>query len=67
MLIGFSDYPTHGPTHRALNAEGLVELFKNTFGYFPRNEFEVEKAMLEAYLIKQPAIICLKKLRLPSV
>ena len=67
MLIGYSDYPTHGPTHRALNAEGLVGLFKNTVGYFPRNELEVEKAMLDAYLIKQPAIICLKKIGLPFI
>lgn len=67
MLIGYSDYPTHGPTHRALNAEGLVGLFKNTVGYFPRNELEVEKAMLDAYLIKQPAIICLKKTGLPFI
>ena len=67
MLIGYSDYPTHGPTHRPLNPEGLIALFKNTFGYFPRNEFEVEKAVLDAYLIKQPAIICLKKTGLPFI
>jgi len=67
MLIGYSDYPTHGPTHRPLNAEGLVGLFKNIVGYFPRNELEVEKAMLDAYLMKQPAIICLKKIGLPFI
>lgn len=67
MLIGNSDYPTHGPTHRALNAEGLVGLLKNTFGYFPRNAFETEKAMLDAYLIGKPAIICLKNDRLPFI
>ena len=65
MLIGYSDYPTHGPTHRPLNAEGLVGLLKNTFGYFPRNSQEVEKAMLDAYLIRKPAVICIKKDGLP--
>lgn len=59
MLIGYSDYPTHGPTHRALNAQGLVALFKNTHGYFPNNSKETEKAMLDAYLMGKPAIICL--------
>lgn len=65
MLIGNSDYPTHGATHRPLNAEGLVALFKNIHGYFPRNMLETEKAMLDAYLMKEPAVICLKKDGLP--
>jgi transketolase len=67
MLVGQSDYPTHGPTHRPLNAEGLVGLFKNVMGYFPRNLFETEKAMLDAYLMKKPAIICIKKEGLPFI
>jgi transketolase len=67
MLIGFSDYPTHGPTHRPLNAEGLVALFKNIHGFFPRNSMETEKAMLDAYLMGVPAVICLKKDGLPFV
>lgn len=61
MLIGYEDYPTHGPTHRPLNAEGLVSLFKNIKGYFPRNSAETHKAMLDAYLMGGPSIICLKK------
>jgi transketolase len=61
MLIGYSDYPTHGPTHRPLNAEGMVRLFKNIIGFFPRNSEETERAMIEAYLLRKPAIICLKK------
>jgi len=65
MLIGNSDYPTHGATHRPLNAEGLVSLFKNIYGYFPRSQEETEKAMLDAYLMGEPAIICLKKDGLP--
>ena len=65
ILIGQADYPTHGPTHRPLNAEGLVGLFKNIMGYFPRNLQETEKAMIDAYLMKKPAIICLKRDGLP--
>jgi len=65
MLVGQADYPTHGPTHRPLNAEGLVGLLKNTFGYFPRNMAETEKAMIDAYLMKKPAIICITRDGLP--
>ncbi|MCK5615126.1 hypothetical protein KAR91_75380 [Candidatus Pacearchaeota archaeon] len=65
MLVGNADYPTHGPTHRPLNAEGLVGLLKNTVGYFPRNMAETEKAMIDSYLMAGPSIICLKRDGLP--
>ena len=52
MLVGYSDYPTHGPTHRPLNPERLVTVFKNIRSYFPNNSLEAEKAMLDSYLIK---------------
>ncbi len=61
ILIGNADYPTHGPTHRPLNAEGLIGLFKNIVGYFPRNMAETEKALLDAYLMEVPAFISLKR------
>lgn len=61
MLVGYADYPTHGPTHRPLNVEGLVGLLKNMTGYFPKNSEETRKAMIEAYESRRPAIICLKK------
>ena len=64
-LIGYSDYPTHGPTHRPLNAEGLISLFKNIHGHFPTSAEEVEKAMIDAHLMNAPAIICLKKIGKP--
>lgn len=60
LLIGYADYPTHGPTHRPLNAERLVSCFKNIAGYFPRNDLETERYMIEAYISKRPSIICLK-------
>lgn len=65
ILVGNSDYNSHGITHRPLNAEGLVGLFKNIHGFFPRNQFETEKAMYDAYQIGEPAIICLKNDKLP--
>lgn len=65
MLIGYSDYPTHGPTHRALDERGLVALFKNIRGYFPRDAQETRKAMFDAYLIGGPAVICLQRDGLP--
>jgi len=65
MLIGYSGYPSHGPTHRPLNAEGLVGLLKNTEGYFPRSQAETEQFMLEAYQMRRPAFIGLKKEGVP--
>lgn len=67
ILIGYSDYPTHGPTHRPLNPERLVSVFKNVQSYFPKNSFEAEKSILDSYLIKSPAMIFLKKDGLPII
>jgi len=61
ILIGYSDYPTHGPTHRPLNAPGLTALFKNINRFFPTDSASTEKAMLDAYLMEGPAIICLER------
>lgn len=61
MLIGYSDYPTHGPTHRSLNAEVLTSAFKNIKSYFPRNSEEVKKNMIEAYNSGGASFISLKK------
>lgn len=65
MLVGNADYPRHGPTHRALDAKGLVRLFKNIMGYFPRSPEETEKAMLDAYIMGAPSVICIKNVGLP--
>lgn len=61
ILVGYADYPTHGPTHRPLNAEGLSALFQNVKSYFPKNSEETRQAMLEAYESKEPAFISLKR------
>ncbi len=65
MLVGNADYPSHGSSHRPLNAKGLVGLFKNIVGYFPRNQFETEKSMLDAYIMGRPSIHCLSNEKLP--
>lgn len=67
ILVGFSDYPTHGPTHRPLNDRGLAGLFKNIHGFFPENAMQAEKALLDAYLMGSPAFISLKKDGLPFI
>jgi len=59
MLVGYADYPIHGPTHRPLNARDLVSLFKNIVGYYPENSVAVRKDMLDAH--GRPAFISLKK------
>lgn len=65
MLVGFSDYPTHGPTHRPLDDYRLAKVFKNIHSFFPVNSMQAEKAMLDAYLMGVPAFISLKKDGLP--
>lgn len=61
MLIGYADYPTHGPTHRPLNAEHLVKIFKNIKGFFPKSRDETSKIIRNAYNEKIPTIICMKR------
>ena len=61
ILIGYSDYPTHGPTHRPLNPEITVRAFKNIRSFFPQNGSEARMAMLDAWRGKTPAFISLKK------
>jgi transketolase len=61
MLVGYADYPTHGPTHRPLNAEGLVGLLEHTTGYFPANGEETRRAMIDAYERNGPAFVSLKR------
>lgn len=61
-LIGFADYPGMGPTHAELDWKIIGSCLKNTKCFFPvGNEDEARKALEEAYKIKGPAIVCLKK------
>lgn len=61
ILVGYDDYPTQGPTHAALNAEGLTGLFKNITSYFPKNSEETRLALIEAYERNGPSFIRLKR------
>ena len=61
LLVGYSDYPSHGPTHKAVNAPALCKAFKNLKAYFPETSVEVREAMLEAWDSKRPAFISLKR------
>ncbi|MBS3172167.1 hypothetical protein J4438_01125 [Candidatus Woesearchaeota archaeon] len=61
ILVGYDDYPTQGPTHAALNAEGLAGLFKNIRSYFPRDSEETKLALIEAYALNRPSFIRLKR------
>lgn len=65
ILVGNSDYPSHGITHRPLDAKGLLSLFKNIQAFFPTSEASAEKAIYDAYLMEEPAFICLSNDRMP--
>ena len=74
-LIGYADYPHHGPTHTELDVKGLTKIlndFAKKFDitnkredvlkcYCPKNSSETRQALLESYEYCGPAIISLKK------
>ena len=59
-LIGFSDYPTLGPSHAELDGERLMKLFKNIKSFFPKNGDETESAIYQSYKKNGPTFISLK-------
>ena len=59
-LVGYSDYPTLGPTHTELNGKKLMQLFKNITSYFPEDGEETQKVTYQAYEKNGPAFISLK-------
>ena len=59
-LVGFSDYPTLGPTHTELNGNKMMQLFKNITSYFPKDGEETQKATYQAYEKFDPVFISLK-------
>ena len=61
VLIGYADYPSHGPTHTPLSAEKLVNVFKNIKGHFPQSREETSKIINEVYNSNVPSIICMKR------
>lgn len=62
ILVGYDDYPTYGPTHRPLNLEKTIALFKNIQGFYPKTNEEVDKALIDAYLSQRPSMIWLRKI-----
>ena len=59
-LVGFSDYPTLGPTHTELNGKKLMHLFNNITSYFPEDGEETQKVTYQAYKKNGPVLISLK-------
>ena len=59
-LVGFSDYPTLGPTHTELNGKKLMQLFNNITSYFPEDGEETQKVSYQAYEKNGPVFISLK-------
>lgn len=60
-LVGYADYPQHGPTHAELDARNLMGLLKNTKCYFPKNSEEANQAIKDSYNFFGPNFISLKK------
>lgn len=60
-LVGYADYPTHGPTHTEIDAQRLMALLKNIKSYFPRNSNETTQAIRDCYEFTGPTFISLKK------
>ena len=59
-LVGYSDYPTLGPTHTELDAKKMMQLFKNIKSFFPSDGDETEKMIYQAYERQGPSFISLK-------
>ncbi len=59
-LVGYSDYPTLGPTHKEINAKKMMKLFNNIESFFPSDSDETEKMIYQAYEREGPSFISLK-------
>jgi transketolase len=59
-LVGYSDYPTLGPTHTPLDAKKLMSLFANIRSFYPKNSVEAKAAIMTAYQSELPNFIALK-------
>jgi len=58
-LVGFSDYPTLGPTHTELDGRKTMSMFKNIHSWFPENREETEQYLYQAYEYTGPTFISL--------
>jgi len=64
-LVGYADYPDHGPTHAEIDGRKLMSLFNNIQSYFPKNPKEIQKALAESYKSCKPTFISLKRQGVP--
>lgn len=64
-LVGYSGYPSHGPTHRPVNPRVLASALKNTMSYFPASLEEAESNLLDAYIMREPAFVSLTRVGNP--
>ncbi len=61
LLIGYADYPSHGPTHRPLDIVTLCKCFKNIKCYFPQNYEEAYISIFQAWRSPCPSFVSLKR------
>ncbi len=59
-LVGFSDYPTLGPSHSELNAKKMMSLFKNIRSFYPKDSKQTKKFVLDSHKSNRPCFISLK-------
>lgn len=62
-LVGYADYPDHGPTHATLDWRQIAPVFVNTSVYFPETRQDVRDALLESYASQKPTLMFLKRAR----
>ena len=61
LLIGYSDYPHHGPTHTPLDVDKLCSCFKNLAYWIPTTEAEAHRFIRLAFNLCKPAFVSLKR------
>lgn len=59
-LVGFSDYPTLGPTHNEVDGPALMSMLPHIKAFFPKDGDQTENCVNQAYKIDGPAFISLK-------
>ena len=60
-LLGYAEYPMDGITHKEIDAELLMSLFKNIHSYYPKSIDELNNVLDESYNSLQPAFIKLTR------
>ena len=59
-LVGFSDYPSLGPSHSVLDEKKMMKLFKNIKSFFPKDSNDTKRIVYKCYSKKGPTFISLK-------